>query len=181
MHSVKNTQQSGFSLVELMVVVAIIGILASVAAPRFSTFQARARQAEPRGNLNGVYLAVQSYVANYGAFPDIASATNPETASIGFGITGSKKNYDYFVISSSTDNKWAAGARSVSNFGSDKDLMRINANKWLCSPYDAVSKTAATAAPTATSATGVKDCPESVSAGSTASWQPILKDSDLAQ
>jgi type IV pilus assembly protein PilA len=39
-------KDDGFSLVELMIVVAIIGILAGLAVPKFNLFQAKARQAE---------------------------------------------------------------------------------------------------------------------------------------
>lgn len=51
----------GFSLVELMVVVAIIGILASIAIPRFKTFQAKARQSEAKNNLAHVYTLEEAY------------------------------------------------------------------------------------------------------------------------
>lgn len=63
----KNQEVStkGFSLVELMVVVAIIGVLASLAVPRFKTFQAKARQAEAKTNLAHLYTLQQSYYADY--------------------------------------------------------------------------------------------------------------------
>ena len=47
--------QKGFSLVELMIVVAIIGILAALAVPRFQSFQAKARSAEAKTNLSHGY------------------------------------------------------------------------------------------------------------------------------
>lgn len=53
--------QSGFSLVELMIVVGIIGILAAMAIPRFQKFQAKARMAEGRNMLNHIFTLEESY------------------------------------------------------------------------------------------------------------------------
>lgn len=53
----------GFTLIELMIVVAIIGILASIAVPNFMKFQARARTSEVKANLKVYYTAMKAYFA----------------------------------------------------------------------------------------------------------------------
>jgi type IV pilus assembly protein PilA len=52
--------QSGFTLIELMIVVAIIGILAAIAIPNFVRFQARARQSEANTNLKSLFTGLRT-------------------------------------------------------------------------------------------------------------------------
>ena len=53
--------QKGFSLVELMIVVGIIGILATLALPRFKQFQAKAKMGEAKNILSHIYTLEQTY------------------------------------------------------------------------------------------------------------------------
>ncbi|SEM93207.1 prepilin-type N-terminal cleavage/methylation domain-containing protein [Stigmatella aurantiaca] len=52
--------QNGFTLIELMIVVAIIGILAAIAIPSFLRFQARARQSEVNANLKSLFTGMRT-------------------------------------------------------------------------------------------------------------------------
>lgn len=58
----------GFSLVELMVVVAIIGVLAAIGIPQITKYMARARQAEAKSNLASIYTANKAFFAEYGIY-----------------------------------------------------------------------------------------------------------------
>ncbi len=64
-------KRSGFSLIELMVVVAIIAFLAMIAVPNFNRFLAKAKRAEAYMNLSSIYAAEKAYYAEHGKYSDV--------------------------------------------------------------------------------------------------------------
>jgi prepilin-type N-terminal cleavage/methylation domain-containing protein len=64
----RGTGQKGFTLIELMIVVAIIGILATLATSAFITYQAKAKQSEAKINLAAIGLSAQSYFTEHDTY-----------------------------------------------------------------------------------------------------------------
>ena len=76
------TKQSGFTLIELMVVVAIIGVLSAIAIPQYQNYVARAQVAEGFSLLASGKMAVSEYYNENGSFP-----TDNATARLGAANT----------------------------------------------------------------------------------------------
>jgi len=76
----------GFTLIELMISVAIIGVLAGIAIPAFSLYQMRSKRSEAYTNLEGIRTVQIAYFAEFGSYVD--SAPSPRIS-----MTGDKQNW----------------------------------------------------------------------------------------
>ena len=85
--------RKGFTLVELMVVVAIVGILAAVALPSYSRMRCKADWSELQGTLADIALRMENYRTNHGAYP-----TNDHWAALGYtGQPYVGRHYEAYV------------------------------------------------------------------------------------
>ena len=65
-------KKNGFTLIELMLVVAIIGLLAAIALPKFANLVIKAREATAKGQMGAIRSALSIYYAdNEGLYPDL--------------------------------------------------------------------------------------------------------------
>ncbi len=75
----RNKTQRGFTLIELMIVVAIIGILAAVAIPKFLDYMKKSKRSEAELNLNAINKAADSEYSENTTYPQAASGATPAT------------------------------------------------------------------------------------------------------
>lgn len=102
----KNT--SAFTLLELLVTVAVIGILTSLSTQMFEKKQRKARQAEAKLGLSGSYSLAKSFYSEYGAYA-------PDWQAIGFSMEGQRRYHWFYACIhfgawSGTITGWGGGA-----------------------------------------------------------------------
>jgi len=76
----KKRGQKGFTLIELMIVIAIIGILAAIAIPQFSAYRERGYQASMKSDANSIRIAEEAYYVD----KNIYTGTAADLANFGY-------------------------------------------------------------------------------------------------
>lgn len=109
--------KKGFTLIELMIVVAIIGILAAIAIPNFMNYQCKAKQAEAKTVLGNIRVAQEAYLAEYDTYSD-------DTGDLGVSLKGESR-YTY-TINPASATAFTATATSTTVKSGSTDTWTIN-------------------------------------------------------
>lgn len=128
----KIKMKKGFTLVELLVVMSIIGVLAAVGLGSFTSAQTRGRDAERKSDLKQVSHALELYYADYGKYPDEGSLVWGAEFTDGKTIYFKKlpkdplanKTYTYNVVDDGVNQKFQLFATLENS--EDKDCIDNN-------------------------------------------------------
>lgn len=139
----------GFTLIELMIVVAIIGILAAIAVPNFMTFLSKSRRTESKSNLEAIYKAQLSYFGEYDRYSNDFNVIRwrPEgvsfyTYSMGAGTLGlplAQNPQPASITPFANDNSYAAYAWGNIDNDNTVDIWHIDESKVLTADADDLS------------------------------------------
>jgi type IV pilus assembly protein PilA len=150
--------QKGFTLIELMIVVAIIGILAAIAIPAYQDYTIRAQVTEGLNLAGGVKAAVAEYYANNGTWP--TSLTGNAAGQLGMGVPSGKYVNAISLVAGGGININYAGPQANALLSVTPVLSirpGLSANQdiiWICGRAP-VPTTAGVVAPTAANTTSV--------------------------
>jgi type IV pilus assembly protein PilA len=114
--------ERGFTLIELMIVVAIIGILAAIAIPNFIKFQARSKQSEAKANLKAIFTAQKAFFQEKDRFSSL-------TGEVGFSPERNNR-YAYFLAATgpTEDRTSSVITRATTYTGIAVDTFKYGSN-----------------------------------------------------
>jgi type IV pilus assembly protein PilA len=128
----KLMKKKGFTLIELMIVVAIIGILAAIAIPNFIKFQARSKTGEAKGNLKAWFTAQKAYYQDHDAFCS-------DVVKIGYSPErGNRYTYD-FGLAGFNSGPTAPQPRNAATLDSSSSYSGIQTDQFKYPELNAVS------------------------------------------
>ena len=86
----KNSMQKGFTLIELMIVIAIIGVLAAVAIPAYTDYIAKSQVTAGLSEIQSAKAVIETQI-NDGTVADVTATTDAQLGAFGLKLTGSQR------------------------------------------------------------------------------------------
>lgn len=117
----------GFTMIELLITVAIIGILAVIAIPNFLSYQCRSKQSEAKTNLAAISNLQEAYYANQNAYRTCADHSEL-LADLGWRPTG---NTRYAYSTTATDGGHGFVSSANATLGSKNDVWEMGEDREL--------------------------------------------------
>ncbi len=100
--SIRSSLQKGFTLIEIMVVIAIVGVLTTIVAGNFTTTQLKARDTQRKNDISQLQRALEAYVNDHGSYPPSAAG---EISGYPWGSEFSDSNGNVYMIKLPDDPK----------------------------------------------------------------------------
>lgn len=101
----KKQKQTGFTIVELLIVIVVIGILATISIVAYNGIQGKARDSQRISDLNAIVKALEIHKANNGTYPATVSTPNASSWEVSTDGSNNATNFLSALVSTNVVNK----------------------------------------------------------------------------